>query len=46
MPELWMELETGTHVALVCNAGEWPGRKWSSWEQADETTVDAEAEGG
>jgi len=32
-------LETGRHVALVCIAGEWIGRRWSSWEQADDRNV-------
>jgi len=32
-------LVTGHHVALVCTAGEWIGRRWSSWEQADDRKV-------
>jgi len=34
-----LNLETGRHVALVCTAGEWLGRRWSSWEQADDRKV-------
>jgi len=26
-------------VTLVCTAGEWLGRRWSSWEQADDRRV-------
>jgi len=33
------ELETSKHVALVCISGEWIGRRWSTWEQADEKKV-------
>lgn len=29
-------IDTGKHVALSCNAGEWIGRRWSSWEEAEE----------
>src|SRR5205807_985897 len=32
-------LETGKHVALSCISGEWLGRRWSSWEQADNREV-------
>jgi len=32
-------LETGRNVALVCIAGEWIGRRWSSWEQIDDRKV-------
>ena len=34
-----INLETGHHVALVCTAGEWLGRRWSSWKQADDRRV-------
>ena len=33
------ELETGRHVALTCVSGEWLGRRWSTWEQADDKKV-------
>jgi len=32
-------LETGQHVALVCTAREWLGRRWSLWKQADDRKV-------
>jgi len=39
MCRVCFNLETGRHVALVCTAGEWLGRRWSSWKQADDRKV-------
>ena len=39
--------ETGNHIALVCPAGEWLGRRWSSWDKIHkERWIEKERDGG